>query len=46
MTSALQGLTVQYEDSHFDFKEEDVLPLMTPTRELIEAILAEIEKAN
>lgn len=30
----------------FDFKEEDVKPLMAPTRELIDAVRKEIEKDN
>ena len=30
----------------FDFKEEDVLPLMAPTRALMDAILLEIDKLD
>ncbi len=30
----------------FDFKEEDLLPLMTPTRALLDAISLEIDKLD
>lgn len=30
----------------FDFKEEDILPLMAPTRALLDAILLEIDKLD